>query len=429
MFPFLTSYDPPGSSEGSLDPLGLYQISDQLAVLLVPAVRERMQRIRFLTAMAVGAFVVEGLEDDVRHRDASPFLAWEWLVVEALLRTMAEDEGLWGVPGSLVAARAIGQHGYLDARSYLKTPRIFGFHGVYKRLANHFGVVDVHLGPGPNAERLFEAWARDRGLGGVEGAKETIARWRRAVQRSLSEAPPRTKPGWAVEDWRDLAEAFAPFKLLAREKRCLRDLLLAENDRSTGALPTLWEMQPALDDGNIEEEAVHNELERRMPGFGPLLSAIRSYEDFARGLQDGFDVLKAEAAARDVQGYPIPEIARDEQFIRSVGRLHARFAATQAALGEAGGVGSAMQGAFAERFREFSEPMDAATLALTLCRHHEAIQRKKSAAGKRPWFDRLGPDRVFIRHAYREEPRDIQPGRYVHTYRTLPVRRFYQDLS
>jgi hypothetical protein len=48
MFPFLTSYDPPGTSEGTLDPLGLYQIADQLAMQLVPAVRERMQRIRFL---------------------------------------------------------------------------------------------------------------------------------------------------------------------------------------------------------------------------------------------------------------------------------------------------------------------------------------------------------------------------------------------
>jgi hypothetical protein len=55
--PFLTAYDPPGTSEGTLDPLGLYQIADQLAVQLVPAVRERMQRIRFLTAMAVGGLV------------------------------------------------------------------------------------------------------------------------------------------------------------------------------------------------------------------------------------------------------------------------------------------------------------------------------------------------------------------------------------
>jgi hypothetical protein len=75
MFPFLTSYDPPGTSEGTLDPLGLCQIADQLAMQLVPAVRERMQRIRFLTAMAVGALVTEGLEDDIHQRDASEF-AW-----------------------------------------------------------------------------------------------------------------------------------------------------------------------------------------------------------------------------------------------------------------------------------------------------------------------------------------------------------------
>ena len=31
IFPFITSYDPLGTSEGALDPLGLYQIADQLA--------------------------------------------------------------------------------------------------------------------------------------------------------------------------------------------------------------------------------------------------------------------------------------------------------------------------------------------------------------------------------------------------------------
>jgi len=36
-----------------------------------------MQRIRFLTAMAVGALVTEGLEDESRQGDASPYLVWE----------------------------------------------------------------------------------------------------------------------------------------------------------------------------------------------------------------------------------------------------------------------------------------------------------------------------------------------------------------
>lgn len=129
-FPFLTSYDPPGTSEGTLDPPGLYQIADQLAVQLVPAVRERMQRVRFLTALAVDAIVTEELEDDPRQRDVLPYLVWEWLVVEALIRSKGDDSSVWGMPGTLVTRRALDQHSYLDARGYLKTPRIFGFHGV-----------------------------------------------------------------------------------------------------------------------------------------------------------------------------------------------------------------------------------------------------------------------------------------------------------
>ena len=46
--PFLTTYDPPGSNEGTLALLGLYVIAGQLATRLVPAVRERMLQLRFL---------------------------------------------------------------------------------------------------------------------------------------------------------------------------------------------------------------------------------------------------------------------------------------------------------------------------------------------------------------------------------------------
>src|SRR5262249_3140146 len=112
--PFLSAYDPLGSSEGTLDPLGLYQIADQLATRLVPAVRERMQRARFLTAMSLGALVTEGLEVDPGQPETEPFLIWEWLVVEAIIRTFGNDAALWGVPGTLVTRRALSEYGYLD---------------------------------------------------------------------------------------------------------------------------------------------------------------------------------------------------------------------------------------------------------------------------------------------------------------------------
>lgn len=428
-FPFLTTYDPAGTSEGTLDPLGLYQIADQLAVQLVPAVRERMQRIRFLTAMAVGALVTEGLEDNPQVRDASPYLVWEWLVVEALIRHMGDNPKLWGVPGTLLARRALDQHGYLDARSYLKTPRVFGFHGVYKRLATHLGVVNVHLKVGPNTESLVDAWARDMGLRGMDGVKPMLSHWSKGVRRSLEEKLPRTKTGWDSKAWAELAEAFAPSTCKGREKRHLREQLLAADDQRLGALPKIWQLQTEFSDEGFQEEELHNRLEEVEPDYGQLLAAIRAYEGFARSLQDAFDVLKAEAAVQDAQGFAVLQIARDADFRQSVENLDKQFETTFRALGEITSVSVSLQNLFAQRFKNFAEPMAVANCAIALCQHHEAVQRAKSAEGKRPWFDRLGPDRIYIRHAYRNPRPDIQPRRYVHDYRGKPIRRFYFDLS
>jgi hypothetical protein len=431
-FPFMTAYDPPGTSEGTLDPMGLYQIADQLATLLVPAIRERMQRVRFLTAMAVGAIITEDLEDDGTQRDASPYLVWEWLVIEALVRKMREDEAIWGAPGTLLARRALDQHGYLDARSYLKTPRIFGFNGVYKRLAAHLGLVDVNLHRGRNADALADAWARGIGYSGLTGAKLLLDKWKAGLKRSLAERPPRTKTNWSTETWFELAKAFAPQRAMSREKKYLRDLLLSTDSRRMGAFRSLWELQPKfidLGDDAYLEESLHDNLEKKDPSYGPLLNAIRAYEAFGRSLQDAFDTLRAEASVRDVRGFSISAIAGDADLKKSVSNLHARFERAHRALGEVTGTAVSPQALFTSRFQAFGEPQDPASVAAALLVHHEVVQKAKSAEGKRPWFDRIGPDRIYVRQAYRTARRDIQPGRYVHDYRGRPIRRFYRDLT
>ena len=81
---------------------------------------------------------------------------------------------------------------------------------MYKRLAIHLGLVDVHLGPGPNAEELVDAWARDLGHAGISDVRPMLARWSAAVRRSLAEKPPRTRPNWNNDAWAELAHALAP---------------------------------------------------------------------------------------------------------------------------------------------------------------------------------------------------------------------------
>ena len=314
----------------------------------------------------------------------------------------------------------------------MKTPRIFGFYGVYKRLAIHLGLVDVNLGPGPNAERLVDAWARDQGLGGFSGARPLLQRWSAAISRSMAENPPHTRPGWKTEAWAELANAFAPAGGKTRERRYLRELLHSTDERRLGALPAIWKLQEKFKNGSdddFQEERLHDDLEKDVPNLGTLLVAIRTYEDFARGLQDAFDVMKAEAAGHDSQGYDVPRIAGNREFKQSVKELHTRFAATHAALGEVALASLSLPNLFSERFGVFAELMMEADCALALCAHHETVQRGKSADGKRPWFDRIGKDRIYIRHAYRTPRREILPDRYVHDYRGKPIRRFHSDLT
>ena len=265
VLPSLTTFDPETSSEGTLDPLGLYLIADQLATKLVPAVRERMQRIRFLTAMAVGAIVTQEFESSSVEDGCAPWLVWEWLVVESLLRSPTIASELRGVPGTLVTKRALNSHKYLDEKSYLKTPRIFGFHGVYKRLAIHLGLVDVHMSPQSGAEELSLAWARDQGWASLKDVNQLLDVWRTGVRRSLEANPPRTHTYWNGDAWEQLAQSLKPDGAGKHERKVLRRLLLNTDHRALGALPDIWNLQEGLDDDSYCEETVVEELKIRNP--------------------------------------------------------------------------------------------------------------------------------------------------------------------
>lgn len=426
--PFLTSYDPPGSSEGTLDPLGLYQLADQLAVQLVPAVRERMQRIRFVTALTIGTYAIDEIEDDPKKRDASPYLVWEWLVVEALARESGDDPSIRGVPGMLMAKRALRQHGYLDARSYLKNPEIFGFFGVYKRLAVQIGLIDINLAPGPKSEALRSAWGHDMGFSSESDFRRKLALWSDAVNNSLKEDPPRTMANWPKGTWAELAAMFNPSTIKAREKRFLKDLLINETHDRLGALPAIWQLQAEFEDDKYSETLLHERLRKKHPAYSPLIEAIQAYEAFCRRLQDAFDILLAEAGKFDAKGFSVPDIAKDQDFFRCIKDIHSHFERTYQALGELENTGGSLRGLFEDRFGAFSEPMGGRECAIALCSLHEDVQKRKSAEGKRPWFDRIGPNRIFIRHSYRIPRHDVQTDKYVHGYRGIPIRRFYKDL-
>ena len=140
---FSSAFDPSETSDSSLDPLGLYAFSDALATRLIPGLRERMSIPRFLTTIAFGAHVCEPFRGRVAKDGRSdPYQIYEWLMVTGWYKNHRNTKELLGLPGVQKAEEAFNQSKPLNAARYLKTASVFGFHGVYRTLAEDIGVVD-----------------------------------------------------------------------------------------------------------------------------------------------------------------------------------------------------------------------------------------------------------------------------------------------
>lgn len=141
--PLQSEEDPAVSSEGAIDPLGLYTIADALGTRLAPGVRERQSRPRWLTAIAVGMVVCQEFPPESVADDgvSEPWQVFEWYVVEGLVRTASDSDDLKRLPGLLKARQAVHRDKVpLSAARYLKAPSVYGFHGVYRALAREIEI-------------------------------------------------------------------------------------------------------------------------------------------------------------------------------------------------------------------------------------------------------------------------------------------------
>ena len=107
--PYRSLADPETQGEGSIDPLGLANLADQLANWLLPGMTARMWRPRFLTAIAASSLLIEPFEEEVAKDGLTPpWIVLEWYYVEGIA-ALAEDNGgnLRRVPGIDKARRAL----------------------------------------------------------------------------------------------------------------------------------------------------------------------------------------------------------------------------------------------------------------------------------------------------------------------------------
>ena len=238
LLPRLSEADPLASSEGSIDPLGMYAIADTLAMQLVPGVRERMQRPRFVTAIAVSAAVCSEFGEDVLAADglSEPWQVFEWHLVEGLIRTRGASNSLHGLPGSDKAAAAITDRVHLSAARYLKTPSVYGYHGVYRLLAEDLDIVaDGRLGEA--GCELLMAWMREQRLRGFWGSADGPGRWWKerlfsAVEDGLAKGAVDRSGGW--QGWEFFRDHLVPAPVGREEGRFLFQRMVGSPDSFRG---------------------------------------------------------------------------------------------------------------------------------------------------------------------------------------------------
>jgi hypothetical protein len=423
--PFLTEADPDRAQEGSIDPLGLATLADRLADQIAPDVTARMSRIRFLTAIAVGTTITEELGSETASDGRTPaYLAYEWLVVESLARRRPPAQ-TQSVPGIQKARRVVGRtpSGHLDAGSYLQVPKVFGFHGVYKRLARGLGVVDqdlLLLGAGSELLRTWEREQKWPGFAdrtpGSPGGRFARRLWGE-VQHALLAA--RVEAGAGSHLWSHLADSLAPGEIGRRERSLLWSRLIDERKPIRSELLLALRDMPANSETG-EAQALRAVAPRAGAELRARIAAIEAFELVAHLLVGTLQAMRVHSTRRGARAVRPRELAGDEAVVRAskeLPRAIRRTAELLLPLGE--------QMAFEQSLGHFAEPLAPLALVEEVLAHHENVQ---DAKGKRAWLERAN-DGFYVRGAYRTIDDAPDEDTYIHPYRVYALSSFVYDLG
>jgi hypothetical protein len=432
--PLLTEFDEIDSAEGGIDPLGTERIAEELGVMLSPGVRERQSHPRFLTAMAVSMSLCEGYPPDTTAKDGTspPWLVFEWHLVEGLVRSRGRNsKDIDGLPGRNKAATALKDDVHLSARRYLKTPSVFGFHGIYRQLARNLRI-DQDSNLGENGFELLSIWTKEQKLEGFWGTKpgegrQLRDRLRAALQDGLAAGCVERGGNWS--GWEFFGKYLAPYEFGRLERRFLGDLLLADPKGFRGEILNFL----VSDRGRRAWGARSSErdfhaalLKKATTGLKELLRAIDCYEAFARLLQDAFDECLYAITSRNARTKRVStsNLGSLECVRRACKQVPKVFATVEESLAPFNSTATE----FRDAFRQLADRQNSRQWALSLMEHHCRIQKAKPPEGKQPWVECYDDHTFRCRPLYLRDERPRNDGSYVHFFRTNPLWSFANDL-
>ncbi len=424
--PVISLPDPMLEEEGSVDPLSLARTYERLADRMLPAVTVRMSRIRFLSAMCVGSLACSTFEPEALAADevSPPWLVFEWFVIEAFARA-GGDANLQGIAGLQKVRRSLDSQRPVSAATYLKTPKVFGFSGIFRRLANGATILDEDLGLDDGGWELLRAFERDEKLeglidgGGGDGAT-FVRELREAVKLGLERGHTVGRPSGF---WERITAHLVPTRCGKRERAVLLARLRQTHELSSELVDDLVRRSSIV--ARHDEAAYLRRLApRTSPTLRRLLGAIDAYEALCRPITDAFALVRHLSTAAGGAAVAPQAFAQHKNVPALVNATieGCKRIVDDPALLDLEPAVRALLGAF-------DEVRSASELFRAVVAHHEQAQRDKPPDGKRSWLEPGPPGSVMVRPAYQVEKLDDAPPPYVHDYRVGTVGRFLADLG
>lgn len=424
--PHLSASDPDQAGEGSLDPLGLERLADRLADTIAPGITARMTRIRFLTASVVASTVISEklMESPPGDGVSTPQVAFEWLFVEAVVRRKLQGPTLGGIPGRQKGEAALARGERLQAANYLSGPKIYGLHGVFKRLGTSLGVFDDKFALFERGDQLLRDWEADEGMRGFADRLEGNAgsSFAKTLEDALSASykDGQASPGPGSHLWGHLAERLRPDRVGRHERKRLWSWLVDESEpmrselcRSIDALGEISSDEPTVL-GQVKTTA-SPELVRR-------IDAVDAYEQLCKLLLYGFDLIRWKSTSQGHKPVTTASAGGIDEFdeaSRGVGKAYA--------LARERLVNLDLVGELETSLGEFASVAGPSQFFELLRARHEVVQKAKPPNGKRSWFEEY-LDGVVVRHDYRIDDQPELASRYVHPFRVRAIRQFIIDL-
>lgn len=417
--PRLSAYDPGASGEGGLDPLGLGALADRLANVLVPGLRARMSNPRFVTISAVGAIACQSLTDKTADQGkTSADIAFEWMVVEALVRDRQEGR-TEGLPGSQKAARAKAANERLSRRNYLSGPRVFGFTGVYRPFSRDAGVFTQGDQLGKNACCLVQAWERDRKLNGyVDNIAGTPGhQLRMDIEKFCSQTLDKGESVAPETFLSSLAPHLAPREADLHERRMLREFVATGQHETRNELARKLIASPPsalMTQRDLAQCLLPNSSTRTRLA----LHAAIAYEDAATSLDYAFRRFLAYTQQQNgsmisaVVALGTPQLA---ELAPRIGDLAQRAIDAVSEVGDEGLASETLQA-----LQSFVLTLSPAMFLDALIGRHEAVQ-----AGKRKlsWLDQIDGEWT-VRAPYRNQSLDLKDEIWTHPMRLQTLATF-----